>query len=134
MYNFYKHLQQTGLLKNENYSTPQLSSGLKGMSSTTYTTGTAPFVVATEGFKIVPTKDGRRQVSRLECYFSWDTIHELSGLSGLELIRGKTKLEFNGSEYRLVLINDYGQKYNRPYIPCGVIKAVFDREASHGIN
>jgi len=133
MHVFNRWATQTGTLNYENDDSPIVESGLKVYDSPTLITGTARFVVAKKTTKIIRSKEGRSKVEELVTQFGWD---EISGMesSGLYLEPGKLKLNYEGTNFRLVDKNDLGRPYNMNYRPLGLIEAVFHREVSRIAN
>lgn len=127
MFIFRKHLEQTGVIRNENYSDPILESGLKTMTSPSFITGNARFVVTKRNTERRKTQDGITNIDTLMVQFPWDEIKDLSA-SGITLMQGKTKLRFDGDEFRLINLDDFGLGYNRGYMPLGILEARFEKE------
>ena len=131
MFLHWRQYRTTGIIKNENYGSPELVSGLKTFTSPSYLSGTARFVIGSRGKTIRPSKDGRTEIEHLETYFGLDEINTLSGI-GITLTYGQTKLVYDGSEYRLVEVSNYGQDiYNKSFV-VGMLRAIFSKETSHG--
>jgi len=129
MHVFNRWATQTGTLNYENDDDPIVSSGLKVYDSPTYITGSARFVVAKRMNKVIRTKEGRTHIEEIVTQFGWDEISDIQS-SGLYLTPGKLKLDYNGTTFRLVDIDEFGRPYNTNYRPLGLIEAVFHREVS----
>ena len=57
--------------------------------------------------------------------FSEEEVYNLS-VSGVRVQRGRTTLTYDGTDFRAVLINDFGQKFNR-FMPIGIVEVLFER-------
>ncbi len=65
--------------------------------------------------------------------FGWDQIKGLSE-TGIQLKKERTRIRYDGEEYRVVEVNDYGQKYNRNYMPGGLIELKIRRRMPEDVN
>lgn len=122
-----KGYEKTGTIKSERFGTPTLSTGLKSFASPTYLSKSVRFLVVNKKDLIRRSPEGRQTIRVLETHWGWD---ELSGLtaSGMTLTLGKSKLTYDGNTYRLTEIDDFGRKYDNPFLAIGVVRAIFERE------
>ena len=127
MFLYTKFLERTGVVRYEEYATSLLESGLKTMTSPAYTSGDARFVVAKRNTERIPHEDGIRDIDVLLTQFGWDQIKNLES-SGIYFKVGRTELEFDDTWYRLTNLNDFGQAYNRTYMPLGILEIRFEKE------
>lgn len=58
--------------------------------------------------------------------FGWDQIQRITD-NGVAIEVGRTRLKYDGQEYRTIGINDFGQDLRRKYLPLGVIEVTFER-------
>ncbi len=127
MFLFNKGYEKTGTVQSERYGTPALVTGLKSFAAPTYLTKSVRFLVVDKKDLIRKSPEGRTTIRVLNTHWGWD---ELSGLtaSGMSLTPGQSKLTYDGDTYRLTELDDFGRKYNNPFQPIGVVKAIFERE------
>ena len=68
----------------------------------------------------------RSRFDQLVTQFGWDQLKNLSE-TGIEVKVGRTRLQYNGQEYRAIKVNDFGQQYNKKYLPMGVVEVTFEK-------
>jgi len=125
MFIFNKWNQVTGTIIYEN--TQQLVSGLVSYA-TPYRieTGCRFSLIKRNNFIRKTDETNRSRFDQLVTQFGWDQLRSLSS-TGIEVKVGRTRLQYDGSEYRAVKVNDFGQKYNNTYLPMGVVQVTFEK-------
>ena len=120
-----RFLEQTGTIIYENEQ--QLVSGLVSYE-TPYTleTGTRFAVVKRNHFIRKSDETHRSLVDDLTVQFGMGEIKKLTE-TGIQLRVGRTRIDYDGIEYRATKVNDFGQKWNKAYLPMGVIEIKFER-------
>jgi len=120
-----RFLEQTGTIIYENEQ--QLVSGLVSYE-TPYTleTGTRFAVVKRNHFIRKSDETHRSIVDDLTVQFGMGEIKKLTE-TGIQLRVGRTRIDYDGIEYRATKVNDFGQKWNKAYLPMGVIEIKFER-------
>ena len=83
-------------------------------------------VVKRERFIRKSDETHRSQHDRLLIHFGWNQIQSLKDNS-VDIEIGRTRLRYDGQEFRAIKINDFGQDYRRKYLPMGVIEVTFER-------
>ena len=125
MFVFNKFNTSTGTIIYENDQ--QLVSGLVSYSSPYRIETGCRFMVAKRNNFIRKTDETNRAVfDELIVQFGWDQLRSLSS-TGIEVKVGRTRLQYDGNEFRAVKVNDFGQKYNKVYLPMGVVEVTFQR-------
>jgi len=124
MFVFNTYLEQTGTIIYENDQ--QLVSGLINYNTpTNLSTGTTFSVVKRDAYTR-KTDETRRHVSdELIVQFGQNEIYNLND-TGIRLKIGRTRLQYDGDEFRATRVNDFGQKFNR-WLPLGVVEVKFER-------
>jgi len=117
-------LEQTGTIIYEN--SQQLVSGLISYNSpTNISTGTTFAVIKRDAYTRKTDETHRHISDELLVQFGQNEIDNLND-TGIYLKQGRTRLQYDGSEFRATRINDFGQKYNR-WLPIGVVEVKFER-------
>ena len=124
MHVFNAWLEQTGTINYENDQ--QLQSGLIGYNTPFLSsTGTRFAVIKRKQFVAKTDETSRHIRDQLKVQFSEEEVYNLS-VSGVRVQRGRTTLTYDGTDFRAVLINDFGQKFNR-FMPIGIVEVLFER-------
>ena len=124
MFVFNQWLEQTGTILYEN--SQQLVSGLITYNSpTNLSTGTTFAVVRRDTYTRKTDETHRHISDELLVQFGQNEIFNLND-TGIYLKEGRTRLQYDGYEFRATRINDFGQKYNR-WLPIGVVEVKFER-------
>lgn len=120
-----RFLEQTGTIIYENEQ--ELVSGLISYQ-TPYMieTGTRFAVVRRDQYIRKTDETNRAIFDKVIVQFGWDEIQKLEE-TGIQLRVGRTRLDYDGIEYRAIKVNDFGQKWDKPYIPMGVVEINFER-------
>lgn len=120
-----RFLEQTGTIKYEN--TQELSSGLVSYA-TPYIieTGTRFAVLDRDNFIRESEESLRAQYDVLIAQFGHSELRNLAA-TGIQIKPGRTRLEYDGYEFRATVVNDWGQKYNKKYMNIGAIQVRFER-------
>ncbi len=125
MFVFNKYNTVTGILVYE--GAQQLVSGLVDYTVPDVTERDCRFtVVKREQFIQKSDETHRSRHDRLLVHFGWDQIQRIKD-NNVDIVIGRTRLKFDGEEYRTIKINDFGQDYRRKYLPMGVIEVTFER-------
>lgn len=128
MFIFNKFNQVTGTIIYENSQT--LVSGLISYS-TPYRieTGCRFTIVKRDNLIRMTDESNRYTIDQLTTQFGWDQLRNLSA-TGIEIKVGRTRLQYDGTEYRAIRVNNFGQKYNKKYLPMGVIEVTFQKRVN----
>jgi len=125
MFVFNKFKTVTGTLVYE--GDQQLVSGLISYTNPNVTEIDCRFtVVRRDKFIQKSDESHRARHDRLLVQFGWDQIQNLKD-SDVDIIIGKTRLKYDGIEFRTIKINNFGQDYRRKYLPMGIIEVTFER-------
>ena len=128
MFVFNKFNMSTGTIIYEN--TQQLVSGLVSYASPyVIETGCRFMVVKRNTFIRKTDESTRKRFDQLTVQFGWDQLRNLSA-TGIEVKIGRTRLQFDGTEFRAINVNDFGRKYNSTYIPMGVVQVMFEKRTA----
>jgi hypothetical protein len=124
MFVFNNWLEQTGTIIYEN--TQELVSGLVSYETPyVLTTGTTFAVVRRDTFVKKSDESHRSQHDILITQFGQGEIDNLND-TGIYLKAGRTRLRYDGEEFRAMKVNDFGQKFVR-FMPVGVVEVRFER-------
>lgn len=120
------YLEQTGTIIYE--KDQQLVSGLVNYSTPDYTIEVDCRFSMIDRKKYITKSDEthRAKHDKLLTQFGATEIRRLNS-SGVYIKEGRTRLQWNGDEYRAVDIDDFGQGINISYLPMGVVQVIFDR-------
>lgn len=120
-----KFLYQTGTLIYEN--TQNLQSGFVTYATPYRIETGVKFAVADRHTDVKQTEESNRFIiDEIFVQFGWEQISGIIS-TGMNLKVGRTRLVYDGEEYRATNVNDFGQKYNKKYMPMGVIEVKFER-------
>lgn len=115
----------TGTVIYEN--TQELVSGLVSYA-TPYRkeTGCRFTIVKRDNFIRKTDETNRAIFDQLTTQFGWD---QLSGMrsTGIEMKVGRTRLQYDGIEYRAIKVDNFGRKFNQNYMPMGIVQVIFQR-------
>jgi len=118
-------LEQTGTILYEN--TQQLVSGLVSYATPfTIETGTRFAVLDRKKFISKSDETNRARHDRLLVQFGANEIRSLNS-TGVYLKEGRTRLQYDGEEFRAIIVDDFGQSINRTYMPGGILQVTFER-------
>ena len=124
MFVYNTYLEQTGTIIYENDQ--QLVSGLITYNTpTNLSTGTTFAVVKRDVFTRKTDETRRHKSDELTVQFGQNEIYNLND-TGIRLKIGRTRLQYDGDEFRATRVNDFGQKFNR-WLPLGVVEVKFER-------
>jgi len=124
MFVYNTYLEQTGTIIYENDQ--QLVSGLITYNTpTNLSTGTTFAVVKRDVFTRKTDETRRHKSDELTVQFGQNEIYNLND-TGIQLKIGRTRLQYDGDEFRATAVNDFGQKFNR-WLPLGVVEVKFER-------
>lgn len=125
MWVFNKWLEQTGTIIYENNARPV--SGLIGYDVPyNIQTGTRFAVLSRQQYVRKSDETHHNIVDEMVVHFGWGELQKLHN-TGIEVEVGSTRVQYDGVEYRATKVNDFGQKYNRTYIPMGVVEVNLER-------
>ncbi len=125
MFVFNKFNTSTGTIIYEN--TQQLVSGLVSYASPyRIETGCRFMIVKRQQFIRKTDETNRARFDNLLVQFGWDQLRNLAA-TGIEVKVGRTRLQYDGNEYRAISVNDFGRKYNSTYLPMGVVQVTFEK-------
>ena len=128
MFIFNKFNQVTGTIIYENDQT--LVSGLISYSTPYRTeTGCRFTIVRRDNLIRMTDESNRYTIDQLTIQFGWDQLRNLSN-TGIEVKVGRTRLQYDGTEYRAIRVNDFGQKYNKKYLPMGIVEVTFQKRVN----
>jgi len=128
MFVFNRWNQVTGTIVYEN--THQVVSGLLNYpTATTIQTGCRFTLVKKNNFIRKTEESDRFTFDQLVTQFGWDQLRSLSS-TGVEIKVGRTRLQYDGEEYRAINVNNFGQKYNKTYLPMGVVQVTFEKRVA----
>ena len=124
MFVFNTYLEQTGTIIYENDQ--QLVSGLISYNTpTNLSTGTTFAVVKRDTFTRKTDETHRAIYDCVTTQFGQNEIYNLNE-TGIYLKIGRTRLQYDGDEFRATNVNTFGQKSNR-WLPVGVVEVKFER-------
>jgi len=124
MFVFNSYLEQTGTIIYENDQ--QLVSGLITYNTpTNLSTGTTFAVIKRDRFTRKSDETHRSVVDCVITQFGQNEIYNLNE-TGIHLTVGRTRLQYDGDEYRATNVNDFGQKFNR-WLSVGVVEVKFEK-------
>ncbi len=117
-------LEQTGTIIQEN--TQQLVSGLVSYESPyVIVTGTRFAVIDRKTYVRTSDETKRAIFDDLTVQFGQDQIINLNS-TGITIIEGSTRLQYDGVEFRAMNVTSFGQKFNRSS-PIGITEVKFRR-------
>lgn len=115
----------TGTIIYEN--TQQLVSGLVSYA-TPYRleTGCRFTLVRRDNYIRKTNETDRMTFDNLVTQFGWD---QLSGMrsTGIEMKVGRTRLQYDGNEYRAIKVDNLGMPFNKKYLPMGIVQVTFQK-------
>lgn len=123
MFVFNYFLEQTGTIIYENDQ--ELVSGLVSYQTPfTMETGTR-FAVVDNRQKVRQNEETNRSiVDVLKVQFGAKEVKNLND-TGIYVREGRTRLRYNGVEYRATYVNNFGN--HNTYIPIGITEVIFER-------
>lgn len=125
MFIFNKFNQVTGTIIYENDQV--IVSGLINYATPYITETGCRFTLVRRDNYIRKTEETNREIfDQIVTQFGWDQLRSLS-ITGIEMKVGRTRLQYDGVEYRATKVNDFGQKYNKTYLPMGVVEVTFQK-------
>lgn len=125
MFVFSKYNTVTGVVVYEGEQ--QIVSGLINYEQPHVTERDCRFTVVRRDNFIQKSDETHRSIhDRLLIHFGWDQIQNLED-NDVAIEIGRTRLRYDGNEYRTIKINNFGQDYRRKYLPMGVIEVTFEK-------
>ena len=131
-FTFNKWNTQTGDVVYENDQV--MVSGLKSYNSPYLIVTGVRFVVIDRNQYVQTDKESRTtSFDDIIVQFGWDELKKLDE-TGIQIQRERTRIRYGGTEYRVVEVTDHGQKYNRNYMPLGLVEAKIRKRKAENVN
>ena len=120
-----RFLEVTGTIKYENDQV--LSSGLVNYNSPyLIETGVRFSILDRDTFIREGEESLRTKYDILIVQFGHKQLRNLAA-TGIEIQVGRTRLDYDGDEFRAIQVDNWGQKYNKQYMNIGAIQVRFER-------
>jgi hypothetical protein len=131
-FTFNKWNTQTGDIVYENDQV--MVSGLKSYNEPYLIVTGVRFVVIDRNQYIQTDKESRTTTfDDIIVQFGWDELKKLNE-TGIKISKERTRIRYDGDEFRVVEVTDHGQKYNRKYMPLGLIEAKIRKRKTENVN